>query len=78
MYVRLGCVSAVYVRVVRIYSTREHTTRLKPYNIIGPYILFTAGAAKLHDALARRDSEDGARHSVVTSSLNAHWLAPLR
>ena len=46
--------------------TREHTTRLKPYNIIGPYILFTAGAAKLHDTMARRDSEDGARHTTRT------------
>ena len=40
------------------------TTHFKLYIIFVLYILFTAGASKLHDTMARRDSEDGTRHTL--------------
>ena len=49
---------------VNIFNKRTHNTLQALHHLV-LYILFTAGASKLHDTMARRDSEDGTRHMAA-------------
>ena len=51
-------------------------TLLKPYNLFVLHILFTAGASKLHDTMARRDPEDGTRHIMLYLSATCRYTIP--
>ena len=50
---------------VNIFNKRTHNTLQALHHLV-LYILFTAGASKLHDTMARRDSEDGTRHTALS------------